>query len=171
MEEQLKKLGITSPLSESDMDALSKLLEGNGISLPGKSGSSSSKMTHQDKNKLLSSLSAHTAIMDNHKDIKDMTPTEREQYRSDLKRKLHEKQSVLTQGRTSKQALKHKLDKATAKIVSESTEETIDGVEETKENLTEAQPQVQSATVEKPSSPNPEVSIDSTLDVLEDYLN
>jgi hypothetical protein len=91
--DQIKNLNLPTEISNSDINMLTKLLEkvqnGKGISI-------------QERNNLLSKLSAGNILEENKKELKDMSEFEKKANREENLKKLKAKQNMLKQARMPK---------------------------------------------------------------------
>jgi hypothetical protein len=114
--DQLKNLDLTSTMKPEDVQYLSQLLS-QTHSLGKNKKSKEKPLTQQQRNALLAKLSSHQTIDESPKKImSDMTEEEKKEYREELRKKLHQKQNVFKQQRTTKHTQKSNLDSTVKKI-------------------------------------------------------
>lgn len=166
MAEQPANININDMLSPDDMKKLTELLGNNSVLLDkGKGkGKGKGKMTPQAKNHLLSQLSSHQKIQENHKPLKDMTDSEKKIYRDELKKRLHNKQDMFKQMRSNQNLLQKQMDLKIKKSTENMSKEDIGKA------LQMAQPVVKQEEVETEET-NEKVETEEINEKLDDFLN
>lgn len=160
MNETLKtpqNIELNNMLNEEELKKLTELLGQNSVLLNNnntqKKGKKS-KMTPQEKNKILSQLTTHQTIQENYKPINEMSDMEKQSYRNALLEKLHKKRSMFKQNRTNHKVLQKQYDEQIKKMTKED-----DKKEENISNILQ---------MAKPVEHNEEDKIKD--DILDDYI-
>ena len=105
--DKLKNLDLSSIMDSTDMEQFSNML--NNLN------NNKKKINPNEINNLLATLTSNMTLQETTKntvDIKDMSESEKEKYRKELKQKLKNKQNIFKQSRTNKTVIKNKINES-----------------------------------------------------------
>lgn len=127
--DNLENLDLASTMKPEDIELLSQLL-GKSQNLGKGKKNKDKSLTTQQRNALLAQLSSHKTINENKKTMSDMSESEKKEYRTELRNRLHQKQNMLKQQRTSKHILQKNLDSTIKKTTDSAAEQTAESATE-----------------------------------------